>query len=325
MDTQDIFAPIASDLEAVEAMLVREGTDSRVRLLADVGGHILSGGGKRLRPALTLLCGHLCNTPADRRIPTAAAVEMIHNATLLHDDIVDEASMRRGKPPAHLLWGEPAGVLTANLHFSRAFSLVLDAGGLSCLHLVNRTIHSIVEGELLQFLRVGFTDMDEAHYREIIHRKTAQLISTACRLGALAGPEKRFADPLAHFGNHLGMAFQMMDDLLDYTADQAALGKRIGTDFREAKLTLPLITTLARCTPPQREELLGLLHGDAAQRDRAFPRAKAVIGEHGGFQVTHRCAVAHTEQAVDAIRELPDVRERDALVHLARFVVERTY
>ena len=325
MDTQSILTPIAADLAAVETLLMEEGTASSVPLLADVGAHILSGGGKRLRPALTLLAGKLCGTPVARRIPTATAVEMIHNATLLHDDIVDEAGMRRGKPPAHLLWGDPAGVLTANYHFSRAFSLILNAGGMSCLELVNRTIHTIVEGELLQFLRVGFTEMDEAHYREIIDRKTAQLISTACRLGAMAGEAKGFADPLARFGCHLGMAFQMMDDLLDYTADQKTLGKKVGTDWREAKMTLPLITALARCGRPDREELLRLLEGDPTRRDRAFPRAKDVIGKHGGFRATHQAALAHTEQAVDALRELPHAVERDALAHLARFVVERTY
>jgi len=290
-----------------------------------VGGHILSGGGKRFRPALTLLCGNLCGTPEDRRIPMAASVELIHNATLLHDDIVDEASIRRGKTPAHLLWGDTAGVLTANFHFSKALSLVLDAGGIPCLDLLNQTIHTIVEGELLQFLRVGHTELNEANYREIIHRKTANLISTSCRLGALPGPGKQFADPLSRFGNDLGMAFQMMDDLLDYTAEQKVLGKKIGTDFREAKMTLPLITALSRCSRPERKELLELLHGDPTGRDRAFPWAKDVIEKNGGFQITYRSAVTHTERAMEAIRELPAVRERDSLAHLAHFVVERNY
>jgi octaprenyl-diphosphate synthase len=203
--------------------------------------------------------------------------------------------------------------------------MVLDAGGMACLELLNRTIHTIVEGELLQFLRVGFTELDEGHYREIIRRKTAQLISTSCRLGALPGPGKRFASPLARFGNDLGMAFQMMDDLLDYTAEQKTLGKKVGTDFREAKMTLPLITALSRCSRPEQSELLELLHGDPVERDHAFPWAKDLIQKHGGFQFTHRSAVAHAERAVEAIRDLPAVRERYALAHLARFVVERTY
>jgi len=325
METRELFEPIASDLEAVEQTLLQAGTRSRVRLLADVGSHILSGGGKRLRPALTLFCGALCETPVERRIAMAASVELIHNATLLHDDIVDEASIRRGKPPAHLLWGDTAGVLTANFHFSRALSLVLDAGGLPCLELLNRTIHIIVEGELLQFLRVGFAELDETRYREIIGRKTAQLIATSCSLGALPGPGRRFADPLSRYGHDLGMAFQMMDDLLDYTAEETALGKRIGTDFREAKMTLPLITALSRCRGLERDELLGLLRGGALERDRAFPWARALIEKHGGFRVTYDSAAAHTERAVEAIRQLPAARERDALAHMARFVVERTF
>lgn len=325
METTDLFEPIASDLEAVEQTLVQAGTDSRVRLLADVGNHILSGGGKRVRPALTLFSGVLCETPAERRIAMAASVELIHNATLLHDDIVDEACIRRGKPPAHLLWGRTAGVLTADYHFSRAFSLVLDAGGMPCLDLLNRTILTIVEGELQQFLRVGFTELDEDDYREIIQRKTAELIATSCRLGSLPGPGRHLADSLSGYGLDLGMAFQMMDDLLDYTAEESALGKKVGTDFREAKMTLPLITALARCGGAEREELLGLLHGDPAERDSAFPWAKALIEKHGGFRFTYRSAAAHAEQAVEAIRDLPAVRTRHALEHLARFVVERTF
>jgi len=216
-------------------------------------------------------------------------------------------------------------VLTANLHFSKAFSMILHAGGMPCLELVNRTIHTIVEGELLQFLRVGFIEMDEARYRDIIHRKTAQLISTACKLGALTGTGKGYADPLALFGRHLGMAFQMMDDLLDYTANEKLLGKKVGTDWREAKLTLPLIAALARCNLSEREELLALLHGDPDRRQRAFPRASDLIGKRGGFQATHRAAGVHIEQAVDALRDLPPGREREALAGLARFVVERAY
>jgi len=325
MDIRDLFDAIGPDLQAVERLLVQKGTESRVPLLSDVGGHILSGGGKRFRPALTLLCGRLCETPADRRIPMAASVELIHNATLLHDDIVDEACMRRGKPPAHLLWGDTAGVLTADLHFSRAFSLVLRAGGMHCLELINRTIHIIVEGELLQFLRVGFTDMDEAHYREIIRRKTATLISSACRLGALPGPGERFAEPLARYGDDLGMAFQMMDDLLDYTAREEKLGKKVGTDFREAKLTLPLIAALARCDGADRRELLDLLHGTPGERDAHFPRAREVIEKNGGFDATYRRASEHIEQAVGALQALPPSGERDALSCLGRFVVERTF
>ena len=252
MNVETILKPIREDLVHVEEVLLGEGTESQADLLSSVGEHVLSGGGKRFRPALTLLSGQLCGTQPEQRIPLAASVDLIHNATLLHDDIVDEAAIRRGKPAAHRVWGDRAGVLAADFHFSRAFSLILKAGDLACLDVVNRTISAIVEGELIQFLRVGLSDMDENNYRDIISRKTARLIATSCQLGALAGRREQQAESLFRFGLELGMGFQMMDDLLDNTAREDLLGKKVGTDFREAKYTLPLIVTLSRCDGPDR-------------------------------------------------------------------------
>lgn len=325
MDVQAIFNPVREDLEAVEKVLLEKGTDSRVRLLSRVGEHILSGGGKRFRPALTLLCGHLCGAHAEQRILLAASVELIHNATLLHDDIVDEAAIRRGKPAAHLLWGDTAGVLTANYQFSQAFSMVLRVGGLACLEVVNRTVNAIVEGELLQFLRVGWSEMEEDNYREIILRKTARLIATACQLGALSGERKDLAPPLYRFGLELGMAFQMMDDLLDYTAKEDALGKKIGTDFREGKFTLPLIIALGRCTGPEQKQLRDLLRDEPENREKLFSWARSLIERCDGFAYTHNMASTHMKKALAELTALPTTRERESLEHLARFVVERTY
>ena len=325
MDVQTIFEPVRGDLEAVEKVLLEKGTDSRVQLLSRVGEHVLSGGGKRFRPALTLLCGRLCGAQAEQRILLAASVELIHNATLLHDDIVDEAAIRRGKPAAHLLWGDTAGVLTANYQFSRAFSLVLRVGGLACLEVLNRTVNAIVEGELLQFLRVGSPEMDEDGYREIILRKTARLIATACQLGALSGTQRNLATSLYRFGLELGMAFQMMDDLLDYTAKEDALGKKIGTDFREGKYTLPLIAALSRCNGPERTQLREILRDEPEDREKRFSWARSLIERCHGFAYTHGVARAHTEKALEQLTALPAGKERESLGHLARFVVERTY
>ncbi len=325
MKIQEIFSPIREDLEAVEDVLHRESSVSRIPLLSSVGEHILSGGGKRFRPALTLLCGHLAGTMPEQSIPLAASIELIHNSTLLHDDIVDKGAVRRGKPAAHLIWGDTAGVLAANFHFSRAFSLILKAGGMPCLQVVSQTINIIVEGELLQFLNVGFAEMGEEGYREIILRKTARLIATACQLGALPGPGSTMADPLFRFGLELGMAYQMMDDLLDYTARESALGKKIGTDFCEGKFTLPLIVTLSRCNQQERDELQRILGCDPDERAEHFPWAKALMESHGGFEHTLQAARIHNKRALEEVSSLPEMKERQALVQLAHFVLERSH
>jgi octaprenyl-diphosphate synthase len=326
MNIETVFDSIQGDLQSVEGFLHDEGAFSRVPILSSVGEHILAAGGKRFRPTLTILSGRLCGTPESKRIPLAASVELIHNATLLHDDIVDEATLRRGRPAAHLVWGDDAGVLTANFHFSQAFSIILKAGGLAALRVVNRTLSAIVEGELLQFLNVGVKEMKEAQYREIILRKTARLISAACHIGALPGDNEALVEPLARFGLELGMAFQMADDLLDYTADEGLLGKRVGADFREGKFTLPLIAALSRCGEGDRRSLLGLLHGSPEGREEAFCWAKELIDKNEGFTSTYEAAKAHIDQAVEvASSAFPKGDEQQALISLAHFVIERAH
>ncbi len=325
MNIQAVLDSIQDDLEAVEGVLHEEGAQSNVPILSSVGEHILAAGGKRFRPMLTLLSGRLCGTPASKRIPLAASVELIHNATLLHDDIVDEATLRRGQTAAHLLWGDNAGVLTANFHFSQAFSIILKAGGLPSLRVVNQTLNAIVEGELLQFLNVGVEEMEEAQYREIILRKTARLISTACQIGALPGENDDLVEPMAQFGLELGMAFQMADDLLDYTADESLLGKRVGADFREGKFTLPLIAALCNCKDGDRQVLLDLVHGTSEGREQSFDLAKDLIEKNDGFASTYEAARDHIERAVEVASDFPKCEERQALIGLANFVIERAH
>jgi octaprenyl-diphosphate synthase len=325
MNIQAVFDSVQDDLEAVEGVLHEEGADSRIPLLSSVGEHILAAGGKRFRPMLTILSGRLCGTPPSKRIPLAASVELIHNATLLHDDIVDEATLRRGRPAAHLLWGDDAGVLTANFHFSQAYSIILKAGGLPSLRVVNRTLNAIVEGELLQFLNVGVKEMKESQYREIILRKTARLISTACHIGALPGEMEELVEPMSRFGLELGMAFQMADDLLDYTADESVLGKKVGADFREGKFTLPLIAALDHCGDGDRQTLLDLLHGPPEVREQSFCRAKDLIERNQGFSSTYEAARDHIDKAVEVASALPEGEERQSLIDLAHFVIERAH
>jgi len=324
MNIEEIFDSIHDELEEVEILLQQQGSGAEAPVLSRVGAHILSAGGKRFRPALSLLCGRLCGTPKGKRIPLAAAIELIHNATLLHDDIVDKAAIRRGQTAAHLLWGDTAGVLTANLHFSKAFSLILEAGGINCLQIVTQTLNTIVEGELLQFFRVGFTQMDEALYQEIISRKTAHLISTACQVGAEPGNKEAYIKSLVSFGYELGMAFQITDDLLDYTAEEEALGKKIGNDFLEAKLTLPLIITLSRSSPSEKQALLDLLLASQEERHAHFIWAKELIEKYQGFKDTYQKACEHIDKAIEALSFLPQDNKHLSLISLARFVIERT-
>ncbi len=325
MTIDEIFYSIRDELEAVEQVLQENGRASKAPLLSKVGIHILSGGGKRFRPALTLLCAHLCETSKEQSIPLAASIELIHNATLLHDDIIDKASIRRGKPAAHLLWGDTAGVLTANLQLSQAFSLILSAGGVASLQIVTKTLNAIVEGELLQLFRVGFVEMDEPLYQKIILCKTAYLISTACHIGALPGGKTKATESLVAFGRDLGMAFQIIDDLLDYTAKEESLGKKIGADFFEAKFTLPLIVTLARCNVSEKDTLLQILQASPEERKTNFIWAKELIEKHDGFDYTYKVAKAHLTKAIQALSSFPNDNKRQALEHLAHFVIERTH
>ncbi len=325
MTIEEIFDSIRDELEAVEQLLQENGAVSNVPLLSKVGVHILSGGGKRFRPALTLLCARLCETRKKQSIYLAASIELIHNATLLQDDIIDKASIRRGKPAAHLLWGDTAGILTANLQLSQAYSLLLNGGDVACLKIVTKTLNAIVEGELLQLFRGSFVEIDEDLYKTIIMYKTAYLISTACHLGALPGGESKFIKSLITFGLELGMAFQIIDDLLDYTAQEESLGKKIGADFIEAKFTLPLIITLARCNVSEKNKLLQILQTCPEERQANFLWAKERIDKHDGFSYTYEAAKSHITKAIQAISSFPNDNKRQILEHLAHFVIERTH
>ena len=325
MTIEEILYPIQDELEAVEEVLQENGSASKVPLLSQVGNHILSGGGKRFRPALTLLCARLCETSTTQSIPLAASIELIHNATLLHDDIIDKSSVRRGKPAAHILWGDRAGVLTANIQLSQAFSLILNAGDVACLQIVTRTLDAIVEGELLQLFRVGLTEIDESLYQEIILHKTAYLISTACHVGALPGKKTELTESLVSFGRDLGMAFQIIDDLLDYTAREEFLGKQIGSDFFEGKLTLPLIITLARCNISERNTLIQVLKASREERKTRLSWVTKLIDKYDGFGYTFQTARNHITKATEAISAFPNNSQRQALEQIAQFVLKRTH
>src|SRR5215475_1368379 len=265
--------PMAADLSAYSAAMERLSEDlalvegamraqlaSASEVLAALGDHVLGSGGKRMRPALLLLTAELCGYTGPRRIHVAAAVELLHTATLLHDDVVDLSELRRGQPSANALWGNRRAVLVGDYFYARASSLIVEDGDLDILWIFANTIRSMAEGELLQLQRSFDPSVTEAHYFQVIERKSAVLLSAACESGAILGGVTRAERRrLAEYGRELGLAFQLRDDALDYEDREADLGKRPYDDLREGKVTLPLLLALKRCTAAEREAVAAVL------------------------------------------------------------------
>src|SRR5512138_2108433 len=248
-----VLALIGEELKGVEEQFKKD-LASDVPLIRKVGEYVLSSGGKRIRPALLLLAAKLCGYTGSRHIPLASVVEFIHTATLLHDDVVDEANIRRGIPSANTLWGNSASVLVGDFLFSKSFSLMVADGDLNVLRVLSAATTRIAEGEVLQLVCTSDLEITEERYIEVVVCKTAVLLAAACQAGAIIGgatAEQEAA--LAAFGMDLGIAFQLMDDTLDYVADEKEFGKSIGHDLEEGKITLPLIETLKRCSAAERE------------------------------------------------------------------------
>ena len=247
-----LFDLVATDMNGVNAVIL-ERMQSKVALIPELAGHLIAGGGKRMRPMLTLACAALLDYTGTRHHKLAAAVEFIHTATLLHDDVVDGSGMRRGKRTANIIWGNPASVLVGDFLFSRAFELMVEDGSLRVLKILSQASAVIAEGEVEQLTAQRRLDTDEEHYLTIISAKTAALFAAACRISpvvAEAGEEAELA--LENYGKNLGIAFQLTDDVIDYTSDASVMGKGVGDDFRDGKMTLPLILAYARGAPDER-------------------------------------------------------------------------
>jgi octaprenyl-diphosphate synthase len=331
----EAFARIAPDLELVEAAL-RDQLESKVELIGVLGSHLLSSGGKRLRPALVLLVAELCGYSGPRRIELAAGLELLHTATLLHDDIVDLAEMRRGRPAASAIWGNRRAVLAGDFFYARASSIVIEDGNLEIVESFARTIRLMAEGELMQLERSFDVDVTEAHYYDVIERKSATLLSNCCEIGSLLGGVTRGErNRIREYGRQLGLAFQLRDDCLDYESQLEDLGKQPFADLREGKITLPLILTLKRCRVGEREQVSSVLksaarladeHGGmapigAAELDLA-PVAE-MVGRYRGLLDTVRRAEDHVAKALEAIAPFPDGPAKSALRAAAEFSVGR--
>ena len=315
---------VGDDLGRVNEVILRR-MDSRVTLIPQLAGHIIAAGGKRLRPMLTLGAAALCGYRGNRHIPLAASVEFIHTASLLHDDVVDESDLRRGNATANVLWGNQASVLVGDFLFSRAFQVMVEAGDMNVLKILSDASAVIAEGEVLQLETANNTETTEDAYLEVISAKTAALFAAACRIGAVVA-ERPTAEETAleSFGKNLGIAFQLVDDALDYAAREAVLGKTIGDDFREGKVTLPVVLAFRRGTAPEREFWRRCIEA-GEQEGGDLERAVDLIRRHGALDDTVERARHYGAMARDALGLFPDGEVKRALDQVIDFCIERAH
>jgi octaprenyl-diphosphate synthase len=316
------LALIGEDLKNVEQQFKKD-LESNVPLIRKVGEYVLSSGGKRIRPALLLLAARLCDYRGGRSVPLASVIEFIHTATLLHDDVVDSANLRRGIASANSLWGNEASVLVGDFLFSKSFSLMVADGDLNILRVLSAATTRIAEGEVLQLVCTSDLEMTEERYIEVVECKTAILLAAACQSGAILGkvsPEQEAA--LADFGMKLGIAFQLMDDTLDYVAKEEAFGKSIGHDLEEGKLTLPLIHALRHCAPDERDRVGEVIVKDSLE-DEDFDDVFALVHTYGGIDYTVRRAGDYVAAAKECLAVFPSSPVKEALFSLADYVVSR--
>ena len=317
-----IRAPIAADLREVDEV-IRRRLDSDVLLIRTIANYIVAGGGKRLRPALVLLAANAFDAEGGAKHELAAVIEFIHTATLLHDDVVDESSLRRGRKTANAEFGNAASVLVGDFLYSRAFQMIVAAGSLRVMKVLADATNVIAEGEVLQLLNVRDADTDEAKYLRVIRYKTAKLFEAATQVGAILGgatPEMETA--LAEYGMHLGTAFQLVDDVLDYSGDFNETGKNLGDDLAEGKPTLPLIYAMRAGSEAERRVVRHAIeHGGKDDLEGVA----AAIHRLGALDYARERAREEAATATERLALLPDSACRDSLLQLARFSVERKF
>lgn len=320
MDSTTLFKPIVDDMLGVDR-IIKQRLSSDVVLINQLASHIIAGGGKRLRPAITLLCARAAGYEGERHQLLAAIIELLHTATLLHDDVVDGSDLRRGRDTANAIWGNEASVLTGDFLYSRSFQLMVELDSMHCMSQLANTSNVIAEGEVLQLMNCNNPDLSEVEYTEVIRRKTAALFEVGTELGAyLAEADAAIIKGCKAYGLHLGMAFQLIDDALDYSASADELGKNIGDDLAEGKTTLPLIHVMKTGTKEESELVKkAIREGDLDQ----LPSIQKAIESTKAIEYTSACAAKEAEAAIAALSPLPESPYRTSLVELARFSVAR--
>lgn len=322
MNFSEIQQLIKQDMQAVNS-LIQKRLYSDVVLINQLSHYIIGSGGKRLRPMLALISARACGYSGGRHIDIATIVEFIHTATLLHDDVVDESDLRRGKETANNVWGNQAAVLVGDFLYSRSFEMMVSVNSMRVMEILAGTTNIIAEGEVLQLLNCHDADTTEASYMEVIHSKTAKLFEAACQLGAvLAGLPSEQEAAMAAYGMHLGTAFQLVDDVLDYTADAEEMGKNVGDDLAEGKPTLPLIIALQRSSGTTADTLRQAIEQGGIEHIDTIMQA---INATDAIDYTLEQAKRETEAAIASLQVLEDTPHRTALEALAWFAIQRSH
>ncbi len=315
---------IGNELAQVEGEF-KENLKSKFPLISEIVEHLLLSGGKRFRPTILLLSAKLCGYQGRRQIQVASVIEFIHTATLLHDDVVDDAELRRGNQSANSRWGSEASVLVGDFLLSKSFCLMVDDGDLKILNAISRATTQMAEGEIQELMKTSDLSVTEEEYLSIVTNKTASLISATCQIGAiLGGVDGKKEQALANFGMHLGIAFQLMDDSLDYTSTEKRFGKEIGIDLYGGKITLPLIHTLRSCSPSEREKVVEIILSKSSD-ERAFLSVVDLINRYSGIEYTLEKARGYVAKAKGNLDCFHPSREKTALLTMANYVVERTW
>jgi len=319
-----LMALVAADMNSVNSVIL-DRMQSRIPLIPQLAGHLIAGGGKRMRPMLTLACARLLDYPGDRHHRLAAAVEFIHTATLLHDDVVDGSGMRRGRQTANMIWGNSASVLVGDFLFSRSFELMVEAGSLKVLNILAHASAVIAEGEVNQLSAQRRIETDEAQYLEIIDAKTAALFAAACRIAAVVAERSEAQEQaLDNYGRNLGIAFQLVDDAIDYASDEATMGKDAGDDFRDGKVTLPVILAYARGTEEERSFWKQAIAGHLVSDDD-LAHATSLLRKTDALGDTLKRARHYGQMAIDALGPFANSAAKDALVEAVEFAIARAY
>nr|WP_219821671.1 polyprenyl synthetase family protein [Sneathiella aquimaris] len=320
---QPLMDLVKKDLDQTNEIIL-DRMHSDVALIPTLARHLIAAGGKRLRPVLTLGAAKLCGYHGDRAQKLAACVEFIHTATLLHDDVVDESDLRRGNETANVLWGNQASVLVGDFLFSRSFQLMVEDGSLEVLRILSTASAVIAEGEVLQLMNVGDINISEESYLDVITSKTAALFAAACEVGAVVAERPAAeARALSGYGNNLGIAFQLIDDALDYSAEQKALGKTIGDDFREGKVTLPVLIAYKNGTAEERQFWKRVIEDNQQEGD--LEAALEIIQAHDALEGTFKLAREYGAAAKADLDIFPDGPEKSALVSAIDFAIERAF
>jgi len=322
MDSKSPLSVVSNEMSAVNNLII-DRLKSDVVLVNEMGSYIVNSGGKRLRPALVLLSAGVCKCMGDKAFLTSAIVEFIHTATLLHDDVVDASALRRGRDTANVLWGNEASVLVGDFLYSRSFEMMVDVGDMRVMEILAQTTNTIAEGEVMQLLNIKDPETTEDRYLTVIQSKTAKLFEAACRMGAVIGKQsEQVESALAAYGTHLGTAFQLIDDVLDYQAEQKDLGKEIGNDLAEGKPTLPLIHAMREGSAAESRTIRRAIEeGDIGMLSNVME----IITNCRSLEYTRDVAVREADRAIASISKLPESEYSSAMIELARLSVDRNF